>query len=158
MTERLQDNLADDAIKTFLQHGLGQGLPRTAEMLLNAAMCFERSNHLNADSYERAQARTGLANGFKPRSIQTATRQAPPFPLEIAKNVTVRPSRMVEGPNSIDWEARCKLRLSAVRTISLVFSNRRGHPVPVGAATSAAAWARLSRHPRGVSFQISRCG
>ena len=71
MTERPQDNLADDAIKTLLQHGLGQGLPRIAEMLLNAAMCFERSNHLNADPYERAQARTGHANGFKPRSLQT---------------------------------------------------------------------------------------
>jgi len=65
MTERPQDNLADDAIKTLLQHGLGQGLPRMAEMLLNAAMCFECSNHLNADPYERAQARTGHANGFK---------------------------------------------------------------------------------------------
>jgi putative transposase len=40
-------------------------------MLLNAAMCFERSNHLNADLYERVQARTGHANGFKPRSLQT---------------------------------------------------------------------------------------
>jgi hypothetical protein len=38
MTERPQDNLADDAIKTLLQLGLGQGLPRIAEMLLNAAM------------------------------------------------------------------------------------------------------------------------
>ena len=72
MTERSQDNLADDAIKTLLQLGLGQGLPRIAEMLLNAAMCFERSNHLNADPYERSQARTGHANGFKPRSLQTA--------------------------------------------------------------------------------------
>jgi transposase-like protein len=65
MTERPQDNLADDAIKTLLQLGLGQGLPRIAEMLLNAAMCFERSNHLNADPYERAQARTGHANGLR---------------------------------------------------------------------------------------------
>ena len=72
--------------------------------------------------------------------------------------VTVRPSRMVEGPNGIDWEARCALGLTGVRTISLVCSNRRGHPVPVGVAALAAAWARLSRHPRGVSFQISRCG
>ena len=69
-----------------------------------------------------------------------------------------RPSRMVERPNGLDWEAGCTLGLSAVRTVSLVCSNGRGHPVPVGAATSAAAWARLSRHPRGVSFQISRCG
>jgi putative transposase len=41
-------------------------------MFLYAAMCFERSNHLNADPYERAQARTGHANGFKPRPLQTA--------------------------------------------------------------------------------------
>ena len=65
MTEQPQDNLADDTITTPLQHGLGQRLPYIAEMLLNAAMCFERSNHLNADPYERAQARTGHANAFK---------------------------------------------------------------------------------------------
>ena len=79
-------------------------------------------------------------------------------PGKDASVVTVRPSRMVEGLNGLDWEAGCTLGLTAVRTVSLVCSNRRGHPLPVGAATSAAALARLSRHPRGVSFQISRCG
>ena len=34
----------------------------------------------------------------------------------------------------------------------------RGPPVPVGSAASASTRAQLSRHPRGVSFQISRCG
>ena len=71
MTERTEDNLADDVIKTLLQHGLGHGLPCIAEMLLNVAMCFERSNYLNADRYERAQARSRQANGFKPRSLET---------------------------------------------------------------------------------------
>jgi putative transposase len=72
MTGPTNDNLADDAINTLLQHGLGQGLPRIAEMLLNAAMLFERATHLQADPYERAEARNGHANGFKPRTLQTS--------------------------------------------------------------------------------------
>ena len=96
--------------------------------------------------------------GFKPFYYRLWS-----FPKEVYKGVaywkvTVRPSRMVEGLTGLDWEAGCTLGLTAVRTVSLVCSNRRGHPLPVGAATSAAALARLSRHPRGVSFQISRCG
>lgn len=72
MTGPTNDNLADDAINTLLQHGLGQGLPRIAEMLLNAAMLLERACHLRADPYERAEARNGHANGFKPRTLQTS--------------------------------------------------------------------------------------
>lgn len=72
MTGPTNDNLADDAINTLLQHGLGQGLPRIAEMLLNAAMLLERASHLQADPYERAEARNGHANGFKPRTLQTS--------------------------------------------------------------------------------------
>jgi hypothetical protein len=50
MTERPQDNLADDAIKTLLQLGLGQGLPRIAEMLLNAAIVeLKRARWQEAD-------------------------------------------------------------------------------------------------------------
>ena len=95
-----------------------------------------------------------------PLLIRHSSRSSPSRSRGVAFRsfVTVRPSRMVEGPNGLDWEARCTLGLTAVRTFSPVCSNRRGHPVPVGAATSAAASARLSRHPRGVSFQISRCG
>ena len=72
MTGPTNDNLAADAINTLLQHGLGQGLPRIAEMLLNAAMLLERASHLQADPYERAEARNGHANGFKPRTLQTS--------------------------------------------------------------------------------------
>ena len=72
--------------------------------------------------------------------------------------VTVRRSRLVGGGMALTggcedygWKAL------AGRT-ELPGTKGRGHPVPVGAAASAAAWARLSRHPRGVSFHISRCG
>ncbi|MEY3535253.1 MAG: hypothetical protein RLZZ582_829 [Verrucomicrobiota bacterium] len=73
-------------------------------------------------------------------------------------SVTVRRSRLVGGGMALTggcedygWKAL------ASRT-GLPGTKGRGHPVPVGAADSAAAGARLSRHPRGVSFQISRCG
>ncbi|MCH7229161.1 IS256 family transposase, partial [Haloferula sp. A504] len=48
------------------------GLPRIAEMLLNAAMLLERAAHIQAGSHERTGARTGYANGFKPRGLQTS--------------------------------------------------------------------------------------
>ncbi len=72
--------------------------------------------------------------------------------------VTDRRSRLVGGGMALTggcedygWKAL------AGRT-ELPGTKGRGHPVPVGAAASAFAWARLSRHPRGVSFHISRCG
>ncbi|MCH7227724.1 IS256 family transposase, partial [Haloferula sp. A504] len=48
------------------------GLPRIAEMLLNAAMLLERAAHIQAGSHERTGSRTGYANGFKPRGLQTS--------------------------------------------------------------------------------------
>ena len=51
--------------------------------------------------------------------------------------VTDRRCLMVEGPNGLDWEAGSTLGITAVRTVSLVFSNGRGHPVPMRAAASA---------------------
>jgi hypothetical protein len=76
---------------------------------------------------------------------------------DVESIVTVRRSRLVGGGMALTggyedygWKAL------AGRT-GLPGTKGRGHPVPVGAAASAAAWARLSRHPRGVSFQISRC-
>ncbi len=72
MTGHNTNILAAKAINTLLQDGLGEGLPRIAEMLLNAAMLLERASHMQAESYERTETRNGHANGFKPRSFQTA--------------------------------------------------------------------------------------
>lgn len=72
MTEHIHNNTTDDAINTLLQNGLFEGIPRIAEMLANAAMILERSQHLKVGAYERGEARNGQANGFKPRGLQTA--------------------------------------------------------------------------------------
>jgi putative transposase len=47
------------------------GLGKAMELVLNAAMRLEREQHLNASDYERTASRTGYANGFKPKTLQT---------------------------------------------------------------------------------------
>jgi transposase-like protein len=41
------------------------------EALLNEAMKVDRENHLRAAPYERSPERRGMANGFKPKTLQT---------------------------------------------------------------------------------------
>ena len=72
MTERQNDTTDSQAINTLLQHGLADGLPKIAEMLLNAAMLLERNAHLQASPHERTEDRSGYANGFKPRGLNTS--------------------------------------------------------------------------------------
>ena len=66
------DNLTEDSINLLLEHGLAEGLPRIAEMLMNAAMLIERNAHLRAAPYERSDQRNGYANGLKDRTFQSA--------------------------------------------------------------------------------------
>ncbi len=61
-----------DLINLLLQDGLGEGLPKIAELHMNAAMLMERAKHIGAGPYERVEARNGHANGFKPRSFHTS--------------------------------------------------------------------------------------
>lgn len=75
MTGQDQNTPAADAINTLLEHGLADGLPRVAEMLLNAAMLIERAAHLQAAPHERTGSRAGYANGFKPRGLGTSLGQ-----------------------------------------------------------------------------------
>ncbi len=72
MTGQPNDNLTRDSINLLLENGLDEGLPRIAELLMNAAMIIERSAHLQAGPHERTEQRNGHANGFKPRSLATS--------------------------------------------------------------------------------------
>lgn len=71
MTEHANDTLSNDTINILLQNGLYEGIPLIAEMLANAAMILERTEHLKVGAYERSDVRDGQANGFKPRGLQT---------------------------------------------------------------------------------------
>tara|TARA_B110000093_G_scaffold148359_1_gene161322 strand:- start:2875 stop:4014 length:1140 start_codon:yes stop_codon:yes gene_type:complete len=67
-----QNTQTEDPINLLLEHGLAEGLPQIAEMLMNTAMLIERSAHLGADLYERSEGRNGYANGLKDRSFQSS--------------------------------------------------------------------------------------
>jgi transposase-like protein len=66
------DSLTEDSINLLIEHGLAEGLPRIAELLLNAAMILERSAHIGARPFERSDERTGYANGMKGRTFHSS--------------------------------------------------------------------------------------
>ncbi|MBN4073459.1 hypothetical protein JYT23_01340 [Mariprofundus ferrooxydans] len=59
MTPRVKDNAVSDAVEVFMSNGM-EGLAGAVEILINAAMCFERS-----------EERVRQANGFKPKQLGT---------------------------------------------------------------------------------------
>ena len=73
MTRHHKDTTpTEDPINLLLEHGLSDGLPQIAEMIVNAAMLIERSAHLKAGLYERSEARNGYANGLKDRTFHSS--------------------------------------------------------------------------------------
>lgn len=73
MTEHTEfkNTSLEHLIQLLLNEGYENGLPRIAEMILNAAMLMERRIHLSAQPYERCEHRNGYANGFKDRAFKS---------------------------------------------------------------------------------------
>lgn len=102
MTKHHQhDTHSEDPINLLLKHGLSEGLPQIAEILMNAAMLIERSAHLRAGPYERNQERNGYANGLKDRSFQSSVG---PLALRVPQtrdsDEPYRPSMLESGSRS----------------------------------------------------------
>jgi putative transposase len=77
MTHPNEDaTLSDDLMELVAQEGLA-GMPKAIAILLNEAMKIQRSQALNASPYERTGARTGHANGFKPKTLKTRMGEIP---------------------------------------------------------------------------------
>lgn len=73
MNEHSQNNQHPDLINILLEDGLENAIPKITALLMNAAMLLERIAHIGADPNERnVEGRNGYANGFKPRTFQTA--------------------------------------------------------------------------------------
>ena len=58
------------SLEQLSTQGLG-ALPDLFPVLLNAAMQIERQKQLGAASHERTQERTGQANGYKGKTLNT---------------------------------------------------------------------------------------
>lgn len=65
-----QDNGAGAAAELIAERGLA-GLSDAVSMLINEAMRLERERYLAVAPYERSPQRTGYANGYKPKTVQS---------------------------------------------------------------------------------------
>jgi len=70
MAQKTKDITVDPTIELLAEQGF-DGLPEAIATLLNQVMLIERARHLNAEHYERSPERSGYANGFKPKTVQT---------------------------------------------------------------------------------------
>ncbi len=74
MTETMTHEFERNGLQALLEiigpEGVG-GMQSAMTALLNEAMRLEREAHLGARSHERTEVRTGYANGFEPKTIQT---------------------------------------------------------------------------------------
>ena len=57
--------------KVLMENGFEKAVPQIMESLLNAAMVAERENYINAKPYERTEDRLDVANGYKPKKVNT---------------------------------------------------------------------------------------
>ncbi len=70
MTYREDFTVPAELLEQVQEQGLNV-LPELIRIVLNAAMQAERSEHLNAEPYQRSEERRGYANGFKPKTMRT---------------------------------------------------------------------------------------
>jgi len=70
MTHQDQTIALDEITELLAENGF-DGLASAVTVLLNEVMKRERTQALGAGPYQRAEGRTGYANGFKPKTLHT---------------------------------------------------------------------------------------
>jgi transposase-like protein len=98
MTHQLQTTALDQMTELLVENGF-DGLAQAVVVLLNEVMKIERSHALGAAPYQRAEGRTGYANGFKPKTIHT---RIGPMTVEVpqTRGVEFYPSALEKGIRS----------------------------------------------------------
>jgi putative transposase len=107
MTHQTKSDLLNQVLQLLTQNGT-DGLAEGLRLLINEAMLQERTQALQAQPYERTDARTGHANGFKPKTLDT--RVGPiTFAIPKARGLSFYPSALDKGVRS---EQALKLALA----------------------------------------------
>ena len=88
----------NDILQSILENGI-EGFSEVLQKMLNLAMKLEREKVLKASPYQRTEGRTGYANGFKERHIQTRMGD---LELQIpqTRNIDFYPSCLEKGLRS----------------------------------------------------------
>ncbi len=98
MTHQTQATALDQITELLAEHGF-DGLAQAVTVPLNEVMKLERAHALGAGPYQRSEDRTGHANGFKPRTINTRL-GALTVAVPQARGVGFYPSALEEGIRS----------------------------------------------------------
>lgn len=64
MAHQMDDNVISQVYEVLIDSGFA-GLAEALTLLLNEVMCLERSQHLQAQPFERSEQRRGYADGYK---------------------------------------------------------------------------------------------
>ena len=70
MTHHVNPELLNHVLQLFTDHG-HDGFAEGLRLLVNEAMRVERQHVLQAQPYERTEARKGYANGYKPKTLNS---------------------------------------------------------------------------------------
>jgi transposase-like protein len=142
MTHPSNPELLNDILQLLTEQGTG-GFAEGIRLLVNEAMRQERSHTLQAQPYERTDARQGHANGFKPKSL--ATRVGPiQFNVpQVRGDVRFYPSALEKGVRS---EQALKLALAemyvqgvSTRKVSAIVEQLCGHSISSTQVSQCAA-------------------
>lgn len=107
MAHQTKSELLNQVLQLLTENGT-DGLAEGLRLLINEAMLQERTHVLQAQPYERTDARTGHANGFKPKTLDT--RVGPiTFSIPKARGLSFYPSALDKGARS---EQALKLALA----------------------------------------------
>lgn len=98
ITHQLQTTALDEIGELLAEQGF-DGLADALRVLLNEVMKLGRASVLKAGPYERAEGRTGYANGFKPKTVQTRV-GALTLAVPQARGVEFYPSALEKGLRS----------------------------------------------------------
>ena len=120
MNDENNDTTIDEIVQLVMREGI-EAMPKAMTLLYNEAMKVERDLHIGAGPYERADARDGYANGFKPKQYQTRLGK---LHLQIPQ---VRESSTPFYPKTLDKGARSEraIALAAAEMYVQGVSTRR---------------------------------
>jgi putative transposase len=107
MTHQMQTTALDQIGQLLADQGF-DGLADALRVLLNEVMKIERAAVLGAGPYQRVEGRTGYANGYKPKTVQTQV-GALTLAVPQARGVEFYPSALEKGLRS---ERALKLALA----------------------------------------------
>ena len=141
MTHQMQTTALDEIGELLAEQGF-DGLADALRVLLNEVMKLERAAVLKAAPYQRAEGRTGYANGFKPKTVQTRV-GALTLAVPQARGVEFYPSALEKG---LRGERALKLALAemyvqgvSTRKVAAITEELRGLEVTTTQVSRAQA-------------------